>query len=425
MSTSVPIAFLVAAAVALLTTPLFRQLARNIGLVDRPAARKVHMVAVPYLGGLGIASATLTGLVFAPGQGVQLGAVALIAVGMCVVGLLDDDRQLSPRTRLAVEVGAALATIALGLRFEATGLAAVDVALTVVWIVGLTNAVNLLDNMDGLGAGTAATVAGSALVVMLGTGGHPEAALALAMIGACLGFLVYNKRPATVYMGDAGSLFLGYLLAVITLAATELARPGTHLVVPLMLAALPVTDTVTVVVARLRRGISPAQAGKDHLSHRLVARGLSPGMAVLVLLATSLFVGVAGALAGLGVIPPLVALAAAGVALGPLLRVVLAAAVYDRPVLGLPAVVRFGATTGILGVAAAWVAGIWPEVGKTGETTFLRGTASGPAHLLLLLTASAVLVGALASVANRRRMAGEPAPLPLSSDLLVSQLKEG
>jgi UDP-GlcNAc:undecaprenyl-phosphate GlcNAc-1-phosphate transferase len=423
MATSVAIAFLVAAAVALLATPLFRQLARNIGLVDRPAARKVHTVAVPYLGGLGVASATLAGLVFAPGAGIRLGAVALIAAGMCVVGLLDDDRQLSPRIRLAVEVGAALATVALGLRFEATGLAPVDIALTVVWIVGLTNAANLLDNMDGLGAGTAATIAGSSLVVMVGTGGRPEAALALAVIGACLGFLVYNKRPATVYMGDAGSLFLGYLLAVITLAATDLARPGTRLVMPLMLAALPVTDTLTVVMARLRRGISPAQAGKDHLSHRLVARGFSPGVAVLVLLATSLTVGVAGALAARGVIPPLMAVGAAGVALGLLLRAVLPVAVYDQPVLGLPAVVRFGATTGIVAVAAAWATGVWPAVSDTGGAPFLRSSASGPARLLLL-AAFAVVVAALAAVANRRRVAGVN-PLPLSRDLLVSQLKEG
>jgi UDP-GlcNAc:undecaprenyl-phosphate GlcNAc-1-phosphate transferase len=423
MPTSVAIPFLIAASVALLTTPWFRQLARTIGLVDRPAARKVHTVAVPYLGGLGVASATLAALVFAPGAGLRLGVVALIAGGMCVVGLFDDDRQLAPRTRLAVEVLAALATVAIGLRFEATGVVPVDIALTLIWIVGLTNAANLLDNMDGLGAGTAATVAGSSLVVMLGTGAHPEAAVAVAVIGACLGFLVYNKRPATVYMGDAGSLFLGYLLSVITLAATDLARPGTRLVVPLLLAAVPVIDTVTVVVARLRRGISPAQAGRDHLSHRLVARGMSPGVAVMVLLATSLSVGVIGALAARGAIPPLLALAAAAVAAGPIFRVALTATVYDRPVVGLPVVVRLAATTAILGLVTAGFTGAWPTVGETGNTASLGSAASGTARLLLL-AAFVVLVAVLAAVANRRRVAAVRS-LPLPSDLFVSQLKEG
>jgi UDP-GlcNAc:undecaprenyl-phosphate GlcNAc-1-phosphate transferase len=334
MSTAAVSALFVSAAITLLTTPLVRELARGIGLVDKPAGYKVQPVPIPYLGGVAIAAGTLAGMLVVGGPWPPLGALALIAVGLCVVGLVDDHRLLAPTTRLGLEAVAAAATVALGLRLTATGIAVVDGALTIVWVVGVINATNLLDNMDGLGAGVAASIATSSLLLMLDRDGAAVIGLAAGLVGACLGFLAYNKRPASVYMGDAGSLFLGYLLAVITLASTQsLPSAGTRLVTPLMLAAIPVADTTTVVLARLRRGISPMQAGRDHLSHRLVQRGVQPGSAVALLVSASLLMGLLATFAGRGTISLPAAAVAAAAVLGPVLRAALQARVYDAAAL--------------------------------------------------------------------------------------------
>lgn len=415
-------AFLAAAAIALLTTPLFRQLARRVGLVDKPAPYKAHTVPVPYLGGLAIALGTLTGTVSGSGPGLRVGAVTLIAAALCVVGLIDDDRQLPPRTRLAVEVMAAGATLALGLRFEVTGVAVVDGVLTVLWIVGLTNAANFLDNMDGLGAGVAASMAGSSLFLMLGGDARPVAVMAAAVLGACLGFLAYNKRPASVYMGDAGSLFLGYVLAVITLAATQSLPSGPRLVVPLMLAAVPIVDTTTVVMARLRRGIRPTQAGTDHLSHRLVHQGLPPGPAVAVLVTASLLVGLLGALAGHGALPLSVAAMAAAVVLGAVLRAALPARVYDTPASGPPRWLPAVGALGLAGAFLAWQTGLMP-IGGTGNATPWHPADEGMSlpPLALLAAAFAVLGVAVVVVVRHRRQAS---PLACPNQLLIAQMEE-
>jgi UDP-GlcNAc:undecaprenyl-phosphate/decaprenyl-phosphate GlcNAc-1-phosphate transferase len=423
MGSSWAIAFLAAAAMTLLTTPLFRQLARRVGLVDKPAGYKAQPVPVPYLGGLAVAFGTLTGILLMPGEGSRFGAVALLAAGLCAIGLLDDDRTLSPSTRLAVEVIAAVATLALGLRFEVTGNSVMDGALTVVWIVGLTNAANLLDNMDGLGAGVAASIAGSTLFLALGRGGQPIAALAAAVLGACLGFLVYNRRPASVYMGDAGSLFLGYLLAVLTLAATQSLPASPRFVVPLMLASVPLADTTTVVMARLRRGIRPTQAGRDHLSHRLVRRGLAPGPAIAVLVTTSLLVGMLGSLAGRGTLPLSTAIGAAGIVLGLLLRTALPGSIYDTPANGLPGWVLLVGATGVAGAALAWQRGLVP-IGASGNAVPFHAPSAGltPTPLVLVGAAFITIGVALLTVVRHRR---QSAPLVLPAHSVGSPIGRG
>jgi UDP-GlcNAc:undecaprenyl-phosphate GlcNAc-1-phosphate transferase len=352
-------ALVAATTVTLVTTPLMRRLARNIGLVDHPAADKSHHVAIPCLGGVAIAAGVLAGLALVPGLGWRMGVVALVASSLCALGLLDDHRSLAPGPRLAVELVAAVVTLALGLHLEVTGVALLDAAFTLVWIVALTNAANLLDNMDGLAAGVGASIAVTAL--LLSGGLQPVATLAAAVAGACLGFLAYNKPPASIYMGDAGSLVLGYLLAVITIAVTRPLEAAVGFAVPLMLTAVPLADTTTVVLARLRRGRSIAQGGKDHLSHRLVRRGLPPGRSVSVLVAVSLCVGLLGALAGRGDLPLLVGSVAATLLLGLLLKVALPAEVYDEPVIGLLGRHRFPAgfsDRGWVAVAAGLIPGV-------------------------------------------------------------------
>ncbi|MGI9120309.1 MAG: MraY family glycosyltransferase [Acidimicrobiales bacterium] len=277
-----------------------------------------------------------------------MGVVALTAGLLGSIGLLDDHRSLHARTRLCAQGAAALVVLAVGIRAQVTGVVAVDAVLTVVWIVGITNAVNFLDNMDGLAAGISAA-AGSATFILAAASGQGEVArLAGALTGACLGFLVYNRRPASIFMGDAGSLFLGFILAVAVMTVDPALMPPSSFVVPLLLLALPVLDTSTVVVSRLRRGRPVGEAGKDHLSHRLVAQGLSPGVAATALVGAELILALLAVLVGRGLVPLPVVAVAAGLVVLIVLFSTASAPVYGDRVVGFPRrlrVVVLGAAT--------------------------------------------------------------------------------
>ena len=284
--------------------------------------------------------------------------MAVIALGGAVVGclgLLDDHRSMGALFRFAVELAVAVIALLAGMRVHAVDIPAIDAFITIVWIVGLTNAVNLLDNMDGLAAGVTAA-AGTAIFVLAVLGEQEATAvIAAALVGACLGFLVYNKRPASIFMGDAGSLFLGFSLAVLTIDVSPALQPPASFAVPLMLLALPILDTATVTIGRLRRRRSVALGGKDHLSHRLTARGLSPGIAVACLVAVEATVGMFAVLAGREVLPLTLAGLLTGVVLAGVLGFTASAPVYEEPVVGLPhklTVAALAAVAGVLLVAA-------------------------------------------------------------------------
>jgi UDP-GlcNAc:undecaprenyl-phosphate GlcNAc-1-phosphate transferase len=333
---------LVSGGVALAATPLARSVANRSGLVDRPARHKAHRRATPYLGGIAIAAAVIAGrLARSP---TRLGAVtAALAVVIALVGLLDDDRYVPPRWRITIEAACAGGAVLAGLRITGAGVAWLDVAVTVLLLVGVTNAINLMDNLDGLAAGvTAAGAAGAGIIAALGGDGSTSVDAA-SLVGACLAFLVFNARPASIFMGDAGSLFLGFLLTAVAIrAGVGLPEPAS-LVVPLLILGLPIADTTTVVLARLRHDRSPFQGGRDHLSHRLAGTGMGAGPAVAVLIA------VEGVMSGLAVVAarqvvPLGIVVAAGVVV---LLVVLVVAgrvrVYSTDPVRLPRVLTWGA----------------------------------------------------------------------------------
>ena len=348
-------AALVAAVLTLVATPLLRRLALATGFVDQPEKRKQHTRPTPYLGGVALIFGVLVGTLLEPQLPPELAVLALGAALLGTMGLVDDHRTVSPLIRFLAEVAAAVCAVAVGLRIHATGIEAVDIALAIIWIVGITNAFNLLDNMDGLAAGVAAMAAGAVFVLSILGGQTVAATMAAAVVGACLAFLVYNRRPASVFMGDTGSLFLGFVLAVLTVNMDPALAPPASFAVPIMLLALPVLDTTTVTLARLRRGRSVSIGGKDHLSHRLVARGLSPGMAVITLIAIEGFVGVMSIMAGRRMVPLSVAGLAALAALAGLTIVTSRAQVYTEEVVGLPRRVKLlaGAGLGAIGVMAA------------------------------------------------------------------------
>ena len=286
LTTTFMLIFASALVMAIGGTPVAKRLALRLGVIDRPNARKIHVNPIPLLGGLAIYSAFIVALLLF-GDRYRLNELISILVGASLVsflGVWDDQRGLSPLLKLAGQFLAASILVISGVYVGTFPWDALNIALTLLWVVVVTNAMNLLDNMDGLSGGVGATAAIFFLLLAAMNDQYLVGALSAALVGACLGFLVYNFNPATIFMGDAGSLFLGFILAAvgIKLRFPEGLRIVTWMV-PVLILGLPLFDTALVIVSRLRRGLNPlTNPGKDHVSHRLVAMGYTGREAVLI-----------------------------------------------------------------------------------------------------------------------------------------------
>ncbi len=274
---------------SLVLTPAIRRFAIRAGCVDQPTSRKFHRTPVALLGGVALyvafASALVVmGAVQGPLRGVLLGAAFLM-----LVGIVDDTRGMNPRIKLLAQVGAASIAVSGGIQTTFLGAPYLNVPFTILWIVGITNAFNLLDNMDGLSAGVAMISASTFAVLAsrYSTIGSEQAATAVAaaaLAGACLGFLRYNVVRASVFMGDAGSMVLGFTLASFAaLGSWRSPTVPTSLLIPILVLAYPIFDTTFVTLLRLYEGRPLFQGGMDHSSHRLVSLGLGPTEAVLLI----------------------------------------------------------------------------------------------------------------------------------------------
>jgi len=267
-------------------TPVARRIALRLGIIDQPNARKLHVNPIPLLGGLAIYGAFIAAVLLF-GNRFRLNELVSILVGaslMSFLGVWDDRRGLSPLLKLVGQFMAASILVLSGVRIGTFPWEPLNIAVTLGWVVVITNAMNLLDNMDGLSGGVGATAAIFFLLLAAMNDQYLVGALSAALVGACLGFLVYNFNPATIFMGDAGSLFLGFILAAVGI---KLRFPeGLQIVtwmVPVLIMGLPLFDTALVIVSRLRRGFNPLTTpGKDHVSHRLVAMGYTRREAVLI-----------------------------------------------------------------------------------------------------------------------------------------------
>ena len=277
--------FAIALALSAALTPIVARWARGHGMVALPRQDRWHRAPTPLLGGVAIFVASTSAIVwFGPHDARLAGLVSGGAI-LFVTGLVDDFRHLRPHTKLIAQIAAACVLVFGGVQVGSPWLAAVAIPLTILWVVGITNAFNLLDNMDGLSAGTA-VIAAAFLFAFTVSVGHLEfAVLCLALGAAALGFLIYNFNPARIFMGDSGSMYLGFTLAGITLLGThEMASDVFFvLLVPAAMLGLPIMDTTVVTIVRTLEGRPLSQGGRDHLSHRLVAVGLSERQAVLVL----------------------------------------------------------------------------------------------------------------------------------------------
>lgn len=299
-------AFVGSAAVSTILVWLSIRFANRVGLVDAPdGERKLQERPIPKVGGIAVAGTFTAMFLIAVGLSGDVAAFELLAsvllpaLAVAALGFWDDVRQLNPWLRLVAQIVLALVVWYLGTAVQFTQIAWLDAVITVLWIVGLTNAMNLLDNADGLAASTAFVASLGAAVVALIYGQYFVGGLAFALAGVCLGFLWHNWNPAAVYLGDAGAYFLGFLLAIVTLRLSPvgLSLPWSA-AIPVLLMLVPIADTSFVVVRRLREGRHPFTPGRDHLSHLLMDRGLSVRQAVLALQVVLLVsVGAAVALA--------------------------------------------------------------------------------------------------------------------------------
>ncbi len=261
------------------------RLARWTAFLDRPYGYKAHRSPTPYLGGAAVIAATILAAAALGGLGRDLVLLAALAGGLWAVGTLDDRIALSPRWRVAASVVAASAMWLLGLGWGVFGVGVVDLALTILWIVGLVNAFNLMDNLDGA-TGTVAAVSATGIAVLALFDGNAEIAIfAFALAGACLGFLRFNLAgPARIFLGDGGSMPIGFLVAALALrCAAAHPRSGVAVLAGAMLVGLAILDTTLVVMSRRRRGVSLVTAGRDHLTHRLLSQMGTPRRVALVL----------------------------------------------------------------------------------------------------------------------------------------------
>jgi UDP-GlcNAc:undecaprenyl-phosphate GlcNAc-1-phosphate transferase len=281
---------------AFLATPLARTLAHRLGMLDQPGLRKVHRLPVPLLGGLAMYLALAVAFVafgsrawLWEGVGILAGTTLLF-----LTGLWDDRYGLPAWLKLAAQVVAAVVVMVTGVQVQLAGFAPLDWLITLVWIVGITNAVNLMDNMDGLAAGITLVAAVFFFLLAAREGQGLVASLAAALIGAAAGFLFYNFAPAVIIMGDAGALTLGFVLAVIGIKLRFSSQPlAATWMAPIVVLGVLIFDTTLVSVSRLRRGRSIFQGGSDHTSHRLAQLGVAQPRAVLTLYLTAAGLGLA------------------------------------------------------------------------------------------------------------------------------------
>jgi UDP-GlcNAc:undecaprenyl-phosphate GlcNAc-1-phosphate transferase len=305
------VAFLLSLAAGATLTPLARRLAHRVGAIDHAlSSRKVHRRPIPRLGGLAIVGAfyaPFVALLFVdsgmghllyahprPALGLFLGGLAIAAVGV-----YDDLKGAGAKSKFAVQFAAAGLVYALGYRVDALAnpfgdpivLGGLGLPFTLVWIVGVINALNLVDGLDGLAAGVAFVAVLTTFVAALVHGAPFMALTAAALGGAVLGFLRYNFNPASIFMGDTGSMFLGFVLAVSAIKSNLRSATVVAVAVPIVALGVPIADTLLALARRAIRGVPLFQADREHIHHRLLARGLTHRQAVLALYGASLVLG--------------------------------------------------------------------------------------------------------------------------------------
>jgi UDP-GlcNAc:undecaprenyl-phosphate GlcNAc-1-phosphate transferase len=289
----------IALVVSYLMTPLVRKIALRLNVVDHPNHRKVHLQATPLMGGLAVFFAFVIATLATSDLKNEMVGILLGGSIIIIIGMVDDNMKgkksgLFPNVKLAGQVLASLIAIKFGLRASFLDSPYLSIPFTVFWMVGITNAINLLDNMNGLSVGVSAISAAAFGVLALSSGDTQTGIVGLALAGACLGFLRYNFPKADIFVGDAGALFMGFALSAIAIMGNWRTDDLTiSLSLPILILAYPIFDTTLVTISRILRGHKPYQGGKDHSSHRLVILGLSQRWAVVAIYIINVCLGIA------------------------------------------------------------------------------------------------------------------------------------
>lgn len=316
-----PLLFLVALLATLLATPLAKCIAQHLGAIDKPDERRINKVPIPRMGGIGIALGLVAAVavqvagtkllgwptVFVPHmqlQGVDYKLLTVAVVIVFLTGAIDDVRNLKPRQKLLGQILAACVAAASGLVIgnvanpfttELIPIGWLAYPITVVYLVAFTNVINLIDGLDGLAAGITAISCAAMFYLSYEAHQIDAAVLACILAGCCLGFLRYNFNPASIFMGDCGSNMLGFLLGVIALLGVNRVAAATTLIVPLVIAGVPIIDTFAAIVRRRRGHTAISQADTGHIQHRLIKQGFDQKQAAIMIYGWSILLA-AGAI---------------------------------------------------------------------------------------------------------------------------------
>lgn len=303
------LSFAVALVVAFFMTPPVKRFAQRVGAMDVPRdGRRVHDHPVPRMGGLAIFFGFTVSMILFVSFTTQVLGLMLGALIIAAMGAVDDIVNLRPWIKLSIQIIAALVAIRCGIIFNAVSnpnfmsdvvtipIGSLSIPLTVLWIVGCTNAVNLIDGLDGLAVGVSGISSMTMLIVSLFVADPNTTFILAALCGACVGFMPYNVNPAKIFMGDVGSQFLGFVLACVSVMGLFKLHTVITFLVPVLAMAIPLADTVFAVFRRVLHGQSPFHADKGHFHHRLLAMGLNQKQAVAVLYGISAVMGLVAVL---------------------------------------------------------------------------------------------------------------------------------
>ena len=298
-------AFAVAAVLSYFFTPPVKNFAHKVGAIDVPKdARRMHKKPIPRLGGLAIYGGFLCSILIFGQLDETMLCVLLGAAIIVALGIFDDVLALGAKLKFVVQIVAAAIPVCIGdlqiglftnlnplsdTPFVHLGILAVPV--TIIWIVGITNAVNLIDGLDGLAVGVSSIAAITMLSVALLTGNMPIAITMAALAGACIGFMPYNLNPAKIFMGDTGSTFLGYMLATVSIMGLFKFYAVISFAVPFLILGLPIFDTANAIIRRVAAGRSPMSPDRGHVHHKLIDMGFNQKQAVAILYAISATLG--------------------------------------------------------------------------------------------------------------------------------------
>ncbi len=293
---SLILCFSLAFGISLLSTPPVKNLAYKIGAIDVPKdSRRVHKKPIPRLGGLAIFFGFLISILFFAKLDTQMRGFLIGSLLIVIVGIIDDVKQLRASVKLVAQVVAAVIVALSDIRIIAVSvpymfsdvgilpLGSLSIPITILWIVGVTNAVNLIDGLDGLAVGVSSIATFSLFFIAILAGEPTVAILTAALAGACLGFLPYNFNPAKIFMGDTGSMFLGYALSVICIEGLFKGYAIISFIIPFLILGLPIFDTLSAIVRRIKNKQPIMSPDRGHLHHRLMDMGLSQKQTVAIL----------------------------------------------------------------------------------------------------------------------------------------------